>query len=80
MGKTKKRSVTGEMIRKNNIEVEEASVYLGVSRTTMYRLVHDESFYPAFRIGRKILINMDKLEKWCFEQGMSGGENIVENN
>ena len=61
------------MIEPNNLTVSQFMTYQNISRKTAYRLVHDESFYPAFRIGKKILINLDKLRKWNFEQGMKGG-------
>lgn len=67
------------MIEPNNLTVKQFMTYQNISRKTAYRLVHDESFYPAFRIGKKILINLDKLRKWNFEQGMTGGEEYVEN-
>ena len=41
--------------------------YMNIGRTKAYELVHDPAFYPAFRIGRKILINKEKLDKWIDE-------------
>lgn len=64
----------------NNLTIKQFMTFQNISRTTAYRLVHDESFYPAFRIGRKILINLDKLRKWNFEQGMTGGGTDGDNN
>ena len=53
---------------KKNLTVREMAEVLSVSRTTAYSLVNDEGFYPAFRIGRKVLINQEQLEKWIEEQ------------
>lgn len=68
------------MIVNTNMSVKDLMAYMKISQPTAYRLVHSESFYPAFRIGKKILINKDKLDKWIFEQSMGGGENSVKDN
>ena len=57
-----------------NLTIKQFMEYQNIGRTTAYQLVHDPEFYPAFRIGRKILINMDKLKKWNFDQSMNKGE------
>ena len=57
-----------------NLNFEQFIDYMNISRTVGYRLVHDESFYPAFRIGRKILINVEKLKQWTSEQTMKKEE------
>ena len=41
---------------------------LNIGIVTAYQLVNSEGFYPAFRIGRKILINREKLQQWLNEQ------------
>lgn len=53
-------------IQKKNISVNELRIYLGVSRATAYELVNTEGF-PSFRIGRKVLVNVDALEEWIKE-------------
>lgn len=55
-----------------NLTIKQFMEYQNIGRTKAYELVHDPSFYPAFRIGRKILINMEKLKKWNFDQSMKG--------
>jgi len=41
---------------------------LNIGTVTAYQLVNSAGFYPAFRIGRKILINRDRLQQWIDEQ------------
>lgn len=49
------------------IKVSEMQKILGISRCTAYELVNQKDF-PSFRIGRKILINREGLERWMKEQ------------
>ena len=53
----------------NTITVYQLAEILNIGRYTAYELCHRCDFYPAFRIGRKILVNMDKLNQWLEEQG-----------
>lgn len=50
------------------INVNEFAKKIGISRKIAYDLVNSKGFYPAFRIGRKILINVDLLKQWMKEQ------------
>lgn len=50
------------------ITVTELGKRLGVSRSTAYNLSRSQDFYPAFRLGQRILIRVDALEKWLAEQ------------
>ena len=45
---------------------------LNIGIVTAYQLVNSEGFFPAFRIGRKILVNREKLQEWLNEQTPSG--------
>lgn len=47
--------------------VNELEQYLGIGRKTAYQLVNSKGF-PAFRIGRKVLISRDGLERWMRAQ------------
>ena len=47
---------------KLTLTVAEAATILGVSLPTAYTLVHSAGF-PAFTIGRKLLISRQGLEK-----------------
>ncbi len=51
------------MEAKKTLNVSELSEYLGIGRATAYELVNSDGF-PSFRIGKKILINVDALEEW----------------
>lgn len=50
------------------ITVPELGKRLGVSRAMAYNLVNAQGFYPAFRIGKRVLVRLDSLEKWLDEQ------------
>jgi len=52
------------------IRAKELMRILGIGRSKTYELVHSEDFFPAFRVGRRILINVDKLQQWLEEQKM----------
>ena len=55
------------IIKQANLTIRQFMDYMNIGRTKAYELVHDPAFYPAFRIGRKILINKEKLDKWIDE-------------
>ena len=57
-----------------NLTIRQFMKYQNIGRTKAYQLAHDPDFYPAFRIGGKILISLDKLRKWNFDQSMKRGE------
>lgn len=56
-------------MNKKTVTVEQMAEMLGIGRVKSYQLAHDPSFYPAFRIGRRIYINLDRLSDWMREQG-----------
>jgi len=49
----------------------EAARLLGVSRPTLYTLLHQEGF-PAFRVGTRVLISVDGLRDWIARQAGEG--------
>lgn len=55
------------IIKQVNFTVRQFMGYMNIGRTKAYEMIHDKSFYPAFRVGRKILINKEKLDKWIDE-------------
>lgn len=55
------------MIEKIALSVTEAAELLGVSRPTVYKLMHRADF-PVLRIGTRTLIHRAKLEEWCAAQ------------
>ncbi len=40
---------------------------LGLSRSTVYRIIHSENFYPAIKLEKRVLINKIELKKWLDE-------------
>ena len=56
------------MEHKQTMKVKELAESLGIGIVTAYQLANSEGFYPAFRIGRKILINRERLQEWLNEQ------------
>ncbi len=55
-------------MEKSTLTVKEMAAYLNIGHNTAYELVHSKGFYPAFKIGRKILVNLDKLKQWIDDQ------------
>lgn len=55
------------MSEKYTISVRELAVYLGVSNSVAYRLVHREDF-PVLRLGKRILIPVAGLTEWIANQ------------
>ena len=45
----------------------ELAALLGISRSAAYNLMHRADF-PSFRIGKRLLIQQDKLMSWVNEQ------------
>lgn len=52
---------------------EAARVLGGISRPTMYRLIHQSGF-PAFKVGSRTLIDAAGLKEWVKSQT---GEDVV---
>lgn len=51
---------------------EEAASILGVGAQTVRRAIHAGTFpVPAKRIGRRIVINLDRLRQWCDDEAAS---------
>lgn len=48
------------------LSVEELVAYFKISRSKVYELVHTDGF-PTLRLGRRILIPVDKLMDWVNE-------------
>lgn len=51
------------------LTVREAAETLGLSRATVYTLIHRDDF-PSIRIGSKILINTKKVQEWVDNQSV----------
>ena len=53
---------------KLTITVEEMAQQLNVSRATAYNLARRKDFYPAFRIGHRLIISRQALSRWLDDQ------------
>ena len=56
-----------EVTEKLALTVDEAAKLLGVSRPTMYNIIHTASF-PCFKVGTRTLISRVKLAEWVEQQ------------
>lgn len=61
-------------MNKATLTVKELAEEMSVGYTVALRLTKSEGFYPAFRLGRKILINANRLQQWLDEQTQQEGE------
>jgi len=61
------------MMEKIALTAAEACELIGVSRPTLYQLVHRADF-PAMRVGRKWIISRRGLEEWVLRQATCGAE------
>ena len=50
-------------MEKLTMSVEEAGKVLGVSRPTIYKLVHRAGF-PVVRVGNRLLVSTEGLREW----------------
>lgn len=49
------------------LSISETAALLGVSRPTVYRLIHRADF-PAFHIASRTMISREGLARWVMEQ------------
>lgn len=49
----------------------EIAKYLGVSLQSAYNLLHSATF-PAFRVGKRLLVHRDDFEVWLVRQREKG--------
>ena len=54
-------------MEKITLNVTEAAEALGVSRPTLYQLIHRSDF-PSFKIGNRTVIPKKALEEWAIKQ------------
>ena len=60
------------------INVQELAKRIGISRKIAYDLVNSRGFYPAFRIGRKILVTVEDHPRALLGGGVSGVDDCKE--
>ena len=58
---------TADNIHRKTYNVAEAAQVIGISKPKMYQLCQVEGF-PAVRLGARILIPIDMLDRWLSEQ------------
>lgn len=51
----------------------QAAELLGVSKPTIYNLIHAQSF-PAFKVGTRTLISTEALRAWVLAQAEKKGD------
>lgn len=56
-----------EITEKLALSVGEAAQLIGVSRPTMYNIIHTQNF-PCFKVGNRTLISRVKLAEWVEAQ------------
>lgn len=64
------------MADKLALSVTEAAVALGISRSAMYNLIHQEGF-PTLKVGARRLISRELLAVWVREQANGQKETPV---
>jgi len=57
------------------LSVSEVAQLLGISKPTVYELIHREDF-PSFQIGRRTLISRVRLAEWVEAQAKGGYANV----
>ena len=50
------------------MNMTDVATVLGISRAGAYKLAHDSSF-PAFQIGRRVIVSCEKFLDWLDRQG-----------
>ena len=64
---------TMRTVDKVTLSVTETASALGVSRPTVYTLLHRQDF-PAFKVGGRTLVSAEGLREWVAAQAGVGGE------
>ena len=54
------------------LSITETAAVLGLSRPSVYRLIHRGDF-PAFSVGGRTLVSRELLADWVRRQAESGG-------
>ena len=56
------------------MSVAEMANSLGIGLSVAYRIVRDKDFYPAKKIGDRIIISIADLEHWLSQYDAKPGE------
>lgn len=52
-----------------NISVDEAARLLHIGRNSLTEIIESDETFPAFAVGRKILIPVKAVEEWANNRG-----------
>lgn len=50
------------------LSISEAAATLGISRPTVYQLIHADDGFPIIRVGGRVLIPVKQLREWLDER------------
>lgn len=58
-------------VEKAVLNIEETAVYTGIGKTRLSEIINqNNSDFPYFRNGKKILVNKQMLDKWLEKQAL----------
>lgn len=63
-GMEKKVFDMDELRKKRLLNKEEAAAYIGVCDSTMHTTMHAKDFPALVRIGHRVFVNREVLDKW----------------
>ena len=53
------------------LNIEETAIYTGIGKTRLLEIINkNNSDFPCFRNGKKILVNKQMLDKWLEKQAL----------
>ena len=64
-------AITGMLESREVMNIRQASVYLGVSRDTLYRYIYEDRI-PAFKLGNRWKFKKTVLDRWIEKQISQG--------
>ena len=59
--------IQAKLLDRLAVSPTECAAILGVSRPTVYTLIHQDDF-PSFKLGARTLISVDGLRDWIAKQ------------
>ncbi|WP_125153139.1 excisionase [Clostridium rectalis] len=51
-------------VEKATLTIEECCKYSGIGRDKLLQLAHAKNDFPAFKVGKKFLVNKELLDEW----------------
>lgn len=65
--------MTDQNIRPITVSTTEAARLLGISKPSVYRLIHRGDF-PVLHVGNRTLVSLAGLDEWVKNQTQIGGD------